>query len=151
MRRRGFLIAVALKGFDGALEMAAGLFVAIMGPLRLYDWVIWSVAPGLENRLGEHASRIVQHGAGQLALSGRFAIFYLLAHGVLKLALAICLLRGRQWIFAPASAILLGFVVLLGWHAAEHGSLGVAALALLDAVTLLLVLDEWRSRARAIL
>lgn len=142
----GFLVAIAIKGLDGALETLAGLLVWISGPWRFYTYVIWTVAPELASHVGGHAARIVQHDAGQLAQSSTFVIIYLLAHGPLKLAIAIELLRGRLWIFPLASAVLLGFIVYMTVRAAEHPSAWLLAFALLDAITLALVLNEWRTR-----
>jgi uncharacterized membrane protein len=85
-----------------------------------------------------------------LAQSGTFVIVYLLSHGVLKLALAIFLLLERRWIFPVAAIVLSGFVVYMTHRAALHGSLWLAGFALLDAITLVLVLNEWRQSARAV-
>ena len=142
-----FLVAVFLKGLDGALELLAGFSIAITGPWRLYSYAIWTLAPELANKFGERAADVVERGAGALTRSSTFVVVYLLAHGALKLALAICLLRGGTWIFPVASAVLLGFVGYLSYHALVHESAWLAGFAAFDAVTLALVLTEWRNRA----
>ena len=50
--------------------------------------------------------RFVRHSADGLAhASTAFVIVYLLAHGVIKLCIAINLLRGKSWIYPVAVAI----------------------------------------------
>ena len=75
-----------------------------------------------------------------------FIILYLLVHGALKMAITITLLRGRGvWIFPFSSVILLGFIAYMSYELSIHWSYLLLALALLDTVTLALVLNEWRT------
>lgn len=141
-----FLGAVAIKGFDGAIETILGLIVAIAGPWPLYTFAIWSVAPDLAMRFGDGAAHAVEHSAVALTHAPVFAVVYLLVHGPLKLALAACLLLGKAWIFPLASLVLLGFVVYLAARAIDQTSLWLGVFALFDAATLALVLNEWRVR-----
>ena len=96
------------------------------------------------------AVHLLRHGASSLAhASSRFVVVWLLVHGVLKLFLAVELLRGRSWIFPVAAAILAGFVAFMTYKLSVHYSPWVLALALFDLITVILVLNEWRShRAR---
>lgn len=74
-------------------------------------------------------------------------IVYLLAHGILKLGIAIGLFRERtEWIFPVGSAVLVGFIVYMAARLSMHWSYWLLAFALFDTVTLLLVLNEWRSQ-----
>ena len=93
---------------------------------------------------------LVRNGASNLLHSPvSFIVAYLVIHGVLKLALALVLLRGGgRWIFPVAAAILVSFIGFMSWHLAEHWSNWVLGFALFDFVTLLLVLNEWRQPAR---
>jgi uncharacterized membrane protein len=75
-----------------------------------------------------------------------FIVFYLLAHGILKVVLALVLLTGGgRWVYPVATIILTGFIGFMSWHLAGHWSNWVLAFALFDLVTLLLVLNEWRN------
>jgi uncharacterized membrane protein len=81
--------------------------------------------------------------------SESFVVFYLLAHGILKLGIAINLLRGKDWIFSPAVAILTGFVIFMSYKLTVHWSGWLLGFALFDTLTIALVLNEWRNhRAR---
>jgi len=148
--RIAFLAAVAVKGIDGLIETAAGAFVAIAGPRRIYDLVVRITAPELDFHAAGRAVHAVRHGAANLAQgSGDFVIIWLLAHGIIKLALAIELMRGRRWIFPVAAAVLAGFVGYMAWRLASHWSAWLFAFALFDVMTIVLIMNEWRAHMRA--
>jgi uncharacterized membrane protein len=141
-----YLAAILIKGFDGAVETLAGLFIALTGTERLYEWTIRLTAPELA---GHHrALHAIQNGAARLANGPHhFVIIYLLLHGILKLGIALALLRGSaRWIFPVASVILTGFIAYMSWRLSRHWSDWLLGFALFDLFTLGLVLNEWRGR-----
>lgn len=140
-----YLVAILIKGFDGALEALAGMIITITGPERAYEWVIQFTAPELT---GHHpALHAIRNGATRLAESPhKFVIFYLLVHGILKLGVVMALLRGGgRLVFPVASFILAAFVIYMGTELARHWSGWVLSFLLFDFLTLLLVLNEWRN------
>jgi uncharacterized membrane protein len=145
-----YVVTIAIKGLDGGLETLAGLVIWITGPQRLYRWVFRITAPELYN--GDHVRAVeaVRRGAEHLAVTGaHFVVFYLLVHGVLKMALALVLLRGGgRWIYPVGTAILVGFIVFMAHRLTEQWSNWLLGFALFDAMTLALVLNEWRKPAR---
>lgn len=144
--RFAFLAAVAIKGLDGAIESVAGAIVAIAGTQGIYDFIIRVTAPELELHPASKTVHILRHGAQGLAhASSHFIAIWLLAHGLLKLALAIELLRGKTWIFPVAVVVLAGFVSYMGYRLAGHWSPWLLAFALFDTITIALVLHEWRA------
>jgi uncharacterized membrane protein len=144
--RLAFLVAVAIKGLDGLIETTAGVLVAIAGTLQLYLFLLWITAPELDIRPASGAAHLIRHGALGLAQStSRFIVVWLLGHGIVKLALAIELLRGKAWIFPVAVAVLAAFVGYMAYRLAGHWSPWLFAFALLDTITIALVLNEWRA------
>jgi uncharacterized membrane protein len=139
-----FVATVAIKGIDGVIETLLGLLILVVGPDKLFLIVLHFTTPELRNNPDSHVAKAVQSGAAGLTAIGAFAIFYLLIHGVLKAGIAINLLRGNRWIFAPAVLILGGFVVYLGYRTAQHWSAWSLSFALFDLFTLALVINEWR-------
>jgi uncharacterized membrane protein len=143
-------VTIAIKGVDGGLETLGGLVIWITGPQRLYRWVFRITAPELYN--GDHVRAVeaVRRGAEHLAITGaHFVVFYLLVHGILKLALALVLLRGGgRWVYPAGTAILVGFIVFMTYRLSEQWSNWLLGFALFDAMTLVLVLNEWRKPAR---
>lgn len=144
--RFAFLAAVAIKGLDGAIESVAGAIVAVAGTQGVYNFIIRVTAPELELHPASETIHVIRHGAQGLAhASSHFVVIWLLAHGLLKLALAIELLRGKTWIFPAAVVVLGGFVGYMGYRLAGHWSPWLFAFALFDTVTIALVLNEWRA------
>jgi len=145
-----YVVTVALKGFDGGLETLAGLVIWITGPQRLYRWAVRITAPELYDGEHVHAVHAIRRGAEHLATTGaHFVVFYLLVHGILKLGLAIVLLRGGgRWIFPAGTLILTGFIAFMSYRLSQQWSNWLLGFALFDALTLALVLNEWRKPAR---
>jgi uncharacterized membrane protein len=145
-----YVVTIAIKGLDGGLETLGGLVIWITGPQRLYRWVFRVTAPELYN--GDHVRAVeaARRGAEHLAVTGaHFVVFYLLVHGILKLALALVLLRGGgRWVYPLGTAILVGFIVFMTYRLSEQWSNWLLGFALFDAMTLALVLNEWRKPAR---
>jgi len=146
-----YIITIAFKGIDGGIETLLGLIIWASGPSRWYAFLLHVSAPELLEEPGNHHFiELFRSGANNLLHSSiSFIVAYLVIHGVLKLALALVLLRGGgRWIFPVATAILLGFIGFMSWHLADHWSNWVLGFALLDFITLLLVLNEWRQPMR---
>lgn len=146
-----FIITIAIKGLDGALEGLAGIIIGITGPERVYHWVIRLTAPELYNGTHVHAVRVIRHGAQHLAATpGTYIVTYLLAHGVVKFAVAAALLRNSgHWIFPLACAVLGGFIGYMSFKLSENWSIWLLGFAIFDAFTLAMVANEWRSLSRS--
>lgn len=139
-----YLVAIAVKGIDGVIETLLGLLIAITGPDRFYSLVLRFTTPELEENPANRTAAAVQHGAAGLAhASAAFTIFYLLTHGILKSGIAVNLLAGHRWIFAPACVILTGFILYMSYHITQHFSWWLFGFALFDLFTLALVINEW--------
>lgn len=144
--RVAFLTAVAIKGLDGLIETLAGIAVAILGTEGIYEFVIQFTAPELDLHPTSRTIHLLRHSASDLAhASSRFILIWLLAHGILKLALAVELLRSRSWIFPVAAVVLSGFVAFMTYRLFAHYSPWLLAFASFDLITVALVLNEWRS------
>jgi uncharacterized membrane protein len=142
-----YLVTIAVKGIDGVIETLLGLLIAMTGPDKFYSLVLRFTTPELEENPANRTAAAVQHGAAGLAhASAGFAVFYLLTHGILKSGIAVNLLAGKRWIFAPACVILTGFIVYMGYHAARHFSWWLLGFTLFDLFTLTLVINEWAGR-----
>jgi uncharacterized membrane protein len=146
LAHRAYLVAIGIKGLDGAVELLLGGVVAILGAQRFSAWLIAWSAPEIAGNPENPVMHFVRHSADNLAhASTAFVIVYLLAHGVLKLGIAINLLRGKSWIYPVAVAILAGFIAFMSFRLSHHWSAWLFAFALFDVVTLALVINEWRS------
>ena len=145
-----FVAAIAIKGIDGTVEFIAGSIVALFGSRQLYHFAIWATAPEIARHPGSHAAHALRHGAWNFAHSShKFAIIYLIAHGILKIGLVVNLFIEHMWIFPVSAAVLLGFIGVMSFKLAAHWSPWLFAFVLFDMLTLALVLNEWRRRANA--
>ena len=143
---RAYFVAIFLKGFNGLLEFMAGLIFAIAGSARLYAWVIRLTAPELYRDPDDIASLMFRRWFFDLMhVSRNFVIIYLLLHGAIKMAIAINLLRGKNWAFPVAAVVLTGFIAYMSFEMFRHWSWLLFALTLFDFFTLALVLEEWRN------
>lgn len=142
-------IGIAIKGFDGTVELIAGI-------------LLW-VAPGLlhgtlQTLLGEAResnSRMMQFVAdnigridADLAKSGLvIVIFFLIMHGVVKVGLVICLFKKWHWAYPWAIAVLSAFLVYQVYVFVKHPTFPMALFSVLDAVIVWLVYKEYREVA----
>jgi uncharacterized membrane protein len=142
-----YLVAISIKGIDGLIETVAGLIVALLNSREVYHFAVWATAPELAKHPGSHAIHAIRHGAYNFAHSShKFAIIYLLAHGILKVGLVVNLFIEHMWIFPVSAVVLLGFISFMGVKLTMHWSPWLFAFAVFDTVTLALVLNEWRVR-----
>src|SRR3569833_2211121 len=144
---RAYLAAIAIKGFDGAVETLIGLAIWIAGTQRIYATILRLTAPELEDDRRHALVHAIRHGASGLAeTSTVFIVSYLLIHGILKLGIVVALLRNRhRWIYPLACVILGGFVIFMGYHLIERWSNWLLGFALFDLLTIALVVNEWAS------
>ena len=146
LAHRAYLAAIGIKGLDGAVELALGALVAIVGTQRLYDFLFAITAPEIASNPVSRTAQFVRHGASGLVHSSTlFVIVYLLAHGVIKLGIAINLLRGKNWIYPVAILVLTGFICFMGYRLTTQWSAWLFGFAGFDVITLGLVINEWRS------
>jgi len=145
-----YLVAITIKGIDGLIETIAGLIVAIVGSEEIYILALRLTAPEIENNPASHTADLVRHAADKLASApSDFVVIYMIAHGVIKLALAINLMIEKDWVFPVASVLLTGFILYMSHRLTIFWSPWLFAFLLFDMVTLALVLNEWRThRAR---
>lgn len=146
LAHRAYQAVIAIKGLDGAIELVLGIIVAVVGAQQFSALLIAWSAPEIAANPESHAMRFVRHSAAGLAhASSAFVIVYLLAHGVLKLGIAINLLREKSWVYPVAVAILAGFIAFMSYRLTAHFSVWLLSFALFDMLTLALVINEWRS------
>jgi len=147
---RLFVVAVALKGLNGLLELAAGASILAIGHAGLNGIVTFLTARELSEDPSDLVATLLRRWFAQMSADAElFAAIYLLTHGVVKIILAIGLLRDKSWAFPVATAFFAIFIAYMSYRLALAWTWSIAAFCLLDLVTLFLVLHEWRSAAGA--
>ena len=147
-RENLFRLAVWLKGLDGIGEVLAGLGLLVAGPVLLRGWVLALTLGEISEDPHDVIAVHLRHLAETLSAGGEvFVAAYLLAHGVIKIALALALLRRRAAAYPTALLVLGAFLAFQLWRFALGGSPLLLALSLFDVVVIVLVWREWRALA----
>jgi len=142
---RMFKLAVALKGIDGGVQFLGALLLMIIPPTAISGLANDVITRDL---LGDPNGTLASHlriAATHFVDGGTrtFAIVYLLAHGVIKLALVWALLRKILWAFPVAVVVLSGFVVYEVWRAVHTHSISLPIFVALDLLIIILVIREY--------
>jgi uncharacterized membrane protein len=143
---RAYQIGIGIKGFDGLVELVAGIALLISPSL------VHTILTGLASEFGDHHAHIFRFIAEyiarvdvELAKSGlAFLILFLITHGLVKVALVYCLLREIVRAYPIALIILSAFLVYQAYVFIVHPTIGMALFTLLDAVIIWLVWGEYR-------
>ena len=136
-----FLVAVAIKGFDGVLE-------AVLGALFMFTNVINSVVLALiSNELIDDPDNFfathLRAFATQSHHAQLFGGLYLVAHGTVKAVLSFGLWRNYAWAYPAAIAFLGLFLLYQLIHVAQTGSIPLSILTIFDLAMLWLVWHEY--------
>jgi len=138
-----FKVGIWLKGVNGALELLVGSLL-LFSPHRLLNHGVAILVAhggragigGLFDQAGSSLARV------ETGFS--FPVFYLLSHGVVKLFLAICLLRDARWAY-PVSLGVFGLLLAYElYRVATQPSLLLGAVIAIDMAILTLLYRHWR-------
>lgn len=142
---RMFAIAIALKGIDGGIQLLGGLLLASIPPTSITGLANAVITRDLVGDPNGVLAQHLQTAAGNFAdgSSRWFAIGYLLAHGVIKLALVWALVKRILPAFPVAVVVLAAFVVYEVWRAVHTHSIALPIFAAIDVVIIGLVIREY--------
>lgn len=138
-------IGILIKGFDGLVELIAGLFLLIVRPETIGHLThLITQAELNEDPHSIVATHILHYGETLAKGHNIFAILFLLTHGLTKVVLVVCLLRAKLWAY-PFALITLGIFILYQlYELSTKPTFGMAFLTVLDAVIIWLVWREWQ-------
>jgi uncharacterized membrane protein len=144
---RLFQLAVVVKGIDGVLELLGGVLLLVVGPAALHRLVVVLARHELADEPDDWVVMTLRHLAATFSVETRhFASAYLIGHGVLKIFLAVTLLRERLWAFPTALSVLAIFVTYQLHRFVRTHSIVLLALTVVDLVVMVLIWREYRSR-----
>jgi uncharacterized membrane protein len=141
-----YKIGISIKGFDGAVELAAG--IALLVSPGIVHTILASIASHAD-RHGHSFHFIAMYIArldGDLARSGLvFLTIFLIGHGVVKLVLVYCLLKRIIKAYPYALGVLVLFLVYqLYVLARDPVSIGLWLFTILDVAIIWLVWGEYQ-------
>jgi uncharacterized membrane protein len=145
LRHRAFQVGILLKGLDGTLEVVIGTGLLVTTRQALRGIVRLATRGELIEDPDDFFSNLAVHQASHLSTSTQhFAGAYLLGHGIVKVVLAIGLLRGLRWSYPTALAVLAAFIFYQVYRLYHTHSLALVAFTVLDMVIVLLIWLEWK-------
>jgi uncharacterized membrane protein len=147
---RMFKVAITIKGIDGGLQFVAALLLLVIPPTLITGVANTIITRDLlgdpNGTLSTHLATAADHFAN--GSTRWFAIFYLLAHGVVKLGLVWALVKKIMPAFPIAVVVLTGFVVYEVWRAVLTHSITLPIFAAIDLIIIGMVIREYRKLRR---
>jgi uncharacterized membrane protein len=147
---QSFEVGISLKGVGALFEIASGLLLWFVKPSQMNEIV---------RRLGENLLADAPHhpfavhvlnASHRFADNGtEFASMYLLAHGVVKLVLVICLMLNKIWAYPLTIAVFTAFMVYQVHRFTHTHSWALIWLTVFDAVIVYLTWQEYQEQRAA--
>src|ERR1700690_3100094 len=138
-------IGIIIKGIDGILELVGGVLVLALSPHTINSLTNFLTQDALqENPHNFIAIRVMKLGTHLAAGHNLFAALFLLAHGLIKVVLVVCLLLNKLWAYPWALVILSLFLVYQAYLLVTAPTLAMAFLTVLDIIILGLIYREWQ-------
>jgi uncharacterized membrane protein len=142
---RAFTMGVILKAINGLLEIIAGFAFLFLQQATLLKIAVLITRPELSEDPADVIANYLIKIAGSFSLSAQiFAVVYLLTHGVIKVFLAVLLLKKKLWAYPVA----MGFFGLFVFYQIYRFFLGYSLIMLfltvLDIVIICLTWVEYK-------
>jgi len=147
---RLYMLTVAVKGFDGLVELIAGL-VLMIAPSELHKLLSFLTGEARESshQFMRQLAEYIAHVDTDVTRGGlTVVILFLVIHGIVKLSLVYALLRRILWAYPYALGVLVLFLVYQLYVCIVQPSVSMILFALLDAIIVWVVWGEWRKLAR---
>lgn len=142
-----FRLSVLLKGLDGLLEIVGAVALWLLSPGFIASAVHFLTQDEIAEDPRDLVANALRHAAARFSLSSEhFVAAYLLAHGLVKIALVAALLRNRLWAYPVAIAVFLGFIAYQLYRFTLTGGLGLIFLTIFDLFLIVLVWFEYRAQ-----
>ena len=152
MQRRSILhqsfeVGISLKGVGALFEIASGVLLWLVKPSQMNDIVRWLGENVLADAPHHPFATQVLNASQRFADHGTtFASYYLLAHGIVKLVLVICLWCNKLWAY-PLTIIVFGaFMVYQVRRFTHTHAWALIWLTVFDAVIVYLTWNEYREQ-----
>ena len=140
-----FDIVVVLKGLNGLIEIIGGAVLLLIKAGTIMEWIEWMTQSELLQDPHDLLATSLERWAMSFGHDAQvFAGLYLLAHGVVKLTLAILLFKERPWVFPLALILFTALVAFSLNRLLTHWSWALTAFIVFDLFTIGIIAREWR-------
>lgn len=146
---RAFALTLWIKAALALPELIAGVATFFVSRQSLVTFIVKATHVALAWDSHDVIVSFLLRSAHQLSVdSQRFAAFYLVAHGLIKLWLIGGLLRSKLWYFPVALAVFILFVAYQGYRYTITHSLWLLMLSGVDFVVIAMTWFEYRALRR---
>ena len=150
LRELLFRASVTLKGLDAVVEILGGIALFVINPGFILRAVAWLTQDELAEDPRDLVANYVLGVARHLSIgSEHFAAYYLLSHGIIKLALVGALLDNKLWAYPLAIIVFGGFIVYQIYRFTFTHAIGLIALSVFDLAVIWLIWLEYRALSRS--
>jgi len=141
---RIFEVSVLLKGAHAAIECVGGLMLAFVTTTSVAGWVNRLTPEELVEDPNDFvATHLLNMAHGFSVNTKNFYAFYLLSHGIVKLALVIGLLRNKLWAYPASLVVLALFIIYQIYRFHYTQSIGLIVLTVFDLMVMVLIWHEY--------
>lgn len=109
---RLFTVGIIFTGLGGALELTGGTLLLFVAPEKIKHQAILFTQPDLTEDLDDFIANHMLRGAA--GLTGHVVFFgalHLWAHGIVKVVLAVALLREKLWAYPWMITVVVIFII----------------------------------------
>jgi uncharacterized membrane protein len=140
-----FVISILLKGIDAAVEVIAGIALAVTNPPAILWLTHWLTQNELVEDPHDLVANALLHAAQSVSINSKtFYAYYLFSHGAIKLVMVGGLLANRGWAYPFALIVMVLFIIYQVYEYAQQHSTGMLALTVFDIVVLWIIWREYR-------
>ncbi|TJX42745.1 MAG: DUF2127 domain-containing protein, partial [Mesorhizobium sp.] len=128
-----FEVSLLLKGAHALIECVGGLLLALVSTSTIVSLVNRLTQEELVEDPHDFIASHLMNAANHFSVGTQhFYAFYLLSHGLIKIALVAGLLRGKLWAYPASLVALLLFIVYQLYRFSYTHSAGLIVLTIFD-------------------
>ncbi len=141
---RIFEVSVLLKGAHAVIECVGGVALAFVTTAGIAAWVNRLTQDELVEDPNDYvATHLLDMAQGFSVDTKNFYAFYLLSHGIVKLALVAGLLRNKLWAYPASLVVLVLFIIYQMYRFYYTHSVGLMVLTVFDLFVMVLIWHEY--------
>jgi uncharacterized membrane protein len=145
-----FHTGIAIKGFDGVLEMIGGVLIWFMKPSSMNGFFRFASMHDLPGKYDDMLIAQLLHLTQTLANGGKvFASIYLITHGLSKVVLVIALWMNKLWAYPLTMFVFAVFCVYQMQRYTHTHNIWLVVLTVFDLLLIYLTWREYRQKKQA--
>ena len=139
---RTFHAGITLKGIGGVLETIGGILLWFVSPASMSETVqLLFLQEFARNPDGFLTTHVLKQSSKLANMDPTFASLYLLSHGIVKVALVVCLWMNKLWAYPLTILVFAGFCV---YQIRRYMHTHAISLVLLTIFDIFLIYLTWR-------